>query len=255
MEYRLGLDIGSTTSKVVLLDEDGVCHFRQIQPTGLDGRETATSLWKEALANWHEESPRGRIVATGYGRCRVPFAHQILSEITCHARGAFAERPDIRTVIDIGGQDAKVIRLGPGGRVEDFAMNDRCAAGTGSFFDAIVRRFGLSFERLSTLYEQRPKPLDISSTCVVFAESEIVGLLAEGHAMEEILAGVHRAVAQRIVALVRQARGIPPFLLSGGVALNETLRQELSALLEAPVDQASYPQFTAAYGAALLAGE
>jgi predicted CoA-substrate-specific enzyme activase len=184
----------------------------------------------------------------------VDYAGRTVTEITCHARGVRHLHPDARTIIDIGGQDSKVIRLDERGLVQDFAMNDRCAAGTGAFLDVIAARFGRKVEDLAGLHALGAVPLEVSATCVVFAETEVVSLLSGGRRLEDVLAGVHRAIARRVAATVTQLRPVEPIYFSGGVALNETLRLELEAALGLPVLRSRQPQFTAAYGAALLAG-
>jgi predicted CoA-substrate-specific enzyme activase len=174
MSLRLGIDVGSTTTKAVLLDEGGNVMGSEVVPTGPDGRATARRL-REVLLNGVAAGDPGalRVVATGYGRARVDFADRAVTEITCHARGVRFQHPDAAMVVDVGGQDSKVIRLDADGRVEDFGMNDRCAAGTGSFLDVIARRFGLDVSDLGALHRMRPVPFEISSTCVVFAETEV----------------------------------------------------------------------------------
>ncbi|HOX06769.1 MAG TPA: acyl-CoA dehydratase activase, partial [Planctomycetota bacterium] len=168
-------------------------------------------------------------------------------------RGVRHLHPDARTILDIGGQDSKVIRLDEAGLVQDFAMNDRCAAGTGAFLDVIAARFGRNLADLAALHKLRPEPLEVSSTCVVFAETEVVSLLSQGKKLEDVLAGVHRAIARRAAATLKQLRATEPLYFSGGVALNETLRLELESVLGMPVRRSNRPQLTAAYGAALLA--
>ena len=254
MTGRLGLDIGSTTAKAVLLDADNRIAASRILPTGCDLKAVALQLRQEVLAAAGMSAGDVTVVATGYGRGLVDFAARTVTEITCHARGVRRLHPDAHTVIDVGGQDAKAIRLGARGQVEDFAMNDRCAAGTGSFLDVIARRLGRDLASLSDLPVSDVRPPEISSTCVVFAESEVVGLIARGHRPDEVLAGVHRAIARRVAALAQQVRAEAPLYFSGGVALNETLRRELERALGMPLRRSDQPQLTAALGAALLAG-
>jgi predicted CoA-substrate-specific enzyme activase len=248
----LGVDIGSTTAKAVLLDESGRELGRRIRPTGHDPRAAAARLRAELLAGRGDAAGLA-VVATGYGRSLVDYAGHTVTEITCHARGVRHLHPEARTILGIGGQDSKVIRLDASGLVQDFAMNDRCAAGTGAFLDVIAARFGRRVEDLAGLHALDPEPLEVSSTCVVFAETEVVSLLSQGRKLDDVLAGVHRAIARRAAATVQQLRPVEPLYFSGGVALNETLRLELEAALGFPVRRARHPQFTAAYGAALLA--
>ncbi|MCX7934612.1 MAG: acyl-CoA dehydratase activase [Planctomycetota bacterium] len=253
MAYRLGLDLGSTTSKAVVLDAGDRIVASALRDSGHDLKAAAEYLQQEAarLVGAPSDLP---CVATGYGRGLAPRAKRAVTEITCQARGVFFLHPDAATIVDMGGQDAKVIRLGVGGQVEEFAMNDRCAAGAGAFLDLVARRFQRSREEMSCLPPVAEVP-EISATCAVFAETEIVGLIASGHAAEAVLVGVHRALARRVAALCRQVRLAPPVYFAGGVALNETMRRELAAALGLPVLRAAHAQLTAAIGAALLAGE
>ncbi len=251
MTLTLGVDIGSTTSKSVLLDGKGAILHHDVIPTGSNGREAAESLRERALRAF-PEAPSGT-VATGYGRALVPYADRTVTEITCHARGVRHLHPDAAMVIDLGGQDSKVIRLDAAGRVEDFAMNDRCAAGTGSFLDVIAARFNMTLEELARTHEGNPTPMEISSMCVVFAETEVVSLLSQGHALKDVLAGVHRAIAKRVATLIRQVGLSTPVFFSGGVALNETIRREIEAAIGVPLPATRHPQLTAALGAARIA--
>jgi predicted CoA-substrate-specific enzyme activase len=251
MTLTLGVDIGSTTSKSVLLDGKGAILHHDVIPTGSNGREAAESLRARARCAV-PEAPSGT-VATGYGRALVPYADRTVTEITCHARGVRHLHPDAAMVIDLGGQDSKVIRLDASGRVEDFAMNDRCAAGTGSFLDVIAARFNMTLEELARTHEGNPTPMEISSMCVVFAETEVVSLLSQGHALKDVLAGVHRAIAKRVATLIRQVGLATPVFFSGGVALNETIRREIEAVIGVPLPAAGHPQLTAALGAARIA--
>ena len=239
MTLALGLDIGSTASKAVLLDADRTMLAAHTVPTGADGRAAAARL-REVVLDGRAAGDRDgglRVVATGYGRALIDFADRAVTEITCHGRGVRFQHPDARMVVDVGGQDSKVIRLDEAGRVEDFAMNDRCAAGTGSFLDVIGRRFGLTMEELAAIHARNPTPFEISSTCVVFAETEVVSLLSQGHDVNDVLAGVQRAVARRVVALIKHVGANPPLYFSGGVARNETVRREIEALLEHAVSR------------------
>lgn len=246
---RLGIDLGSTAIKAVLLDNNDMLLDTRIVPTGGLPAQTARAV-AESLC------PCGlpaHIGATGYGRALVNFATRRVTEITCHAAGVRRTHPDAASLIDIGGQDSKTIRLDERGAVADFAMNDKCAAGTGSFFDALARRFALEREEMARLALTARKPLAVSATCVVFAESEIIGLLAEGAKLAEILAGVYAAVAQRTGRLFAQAGCAGPAYFTGGVANNEALRKALETELQTPVRTAHNAQLMGALGAALLA--
>ena len=194
------------------------------------------------------------VVATGYGRNTVRFADTTITEITCHARGVHHVAPDARTIIEIGGQDSKVIHLEDGGRVRDFAMNDRCAAGTGRFLEMVASRLGVDWEKLAELSRDSKKPALISNMCVVFAETEIIGLLAEGTPVPDVVAGVQNAIATRVMALAGRST-VPPVYFTGGVALQPGMTRALAEVLSCPLQVASQPQFTGALGAAILAGQ
>lgn len=251
----LGIDSGSTTTKLVLVSADGAVLASRLADTGADCEATAKWLWEAIGA----ESPdavgglRGS-VATGYGRRRVTMADRPVTEITCHAAGVRHLVPEARFIFDIGGQDSKAIRLDAGGRVEDFAMNDKCAAGTGRFLEVIAARFQLGVDDLATAAADA-EPIEISSTCAIFAETEVIGLLGDGHRRESILAGVHQALARRVATLGQHLGFDGPVAFSGGVALNAAMRRHLEAALGLPVTACRQAQLTAALGAALLARE
>jgi predicted CoA-substrate-specific enzyme activase len=192
------------------------------------------------------------IVATGYGRNLIRFANATITEITCHARGVHHLAPEAATVIEIGGQDSKMIRLGPNGQVRDFAMNDRCAAGTGRFLEVVATRLGVELSALGELARRSTRPASISSMCVVFAETEIIGLLASGHAREDIVAGVQAAIAARVAAMAGR-RIEPPVIFTGGVAMVPGMAEALEDALGQAVARAPLPLMTGALGAAILA--
>jgi (R)-2-hydroxyacyl-CoA dehydratese activating ATPase len=200
-----------------------------------------------------ERSQISVVVATGYGRNTVRFADTTITEITCHARGVYHLAPDARTIIEIGGQDSKVISLEAGGRVRDFSMNDRCAAGTGRFLEMVAARLGVDWEQLAELSRQSRHPALISNMCVVFAETEIIGLLAEGTPVPDVVAGVQNAIATRVSALAGRAVS-PPVCFTGGVALQSGMVRALQETLSCPVRAVPQPQYTGALGAAILAG-
>lgn len=246
---RLGVDLGSTTVKAVLIDEAGHVVQSGLRAGGANPAEEILILLAQLCPSGLPE----RVCATGYGRARAGFANRKVTEITCHAAGVCAAHPLARTILDIGGQDSKAIRLDENGNVADFAMNDKCAAGTGSFLDAIARKLNFSPDDLARLHERNPRPLPVSATCAVFAESEAVGLLAAGEKAEDILAGIHAAVAARVARLYTQVGGLEPIFLTGGGARNDTLRLALEHELGCTVTAARAPQLMGAFGAALLA--
>ncbi len=258
--FRLGLDLGSTAAKAVLIDAGGDIVDMRLDESGRPPAEAAADLAREILA---AASPgdAGRVAtaATGYGRSLAERAGRKITEITCHALGVSHLHPDAAAILDIGGQDAKAIRLGQGGKVEDFVMNDRCAAGTGRFLEVAARRYGLAAGELSDFCGGSPgsgggvEPFEISSTCVVFAESELVGLAARGVPPVEALRAVHRAIARRVALLLKQVGAVEPLYFTGGVARNATLVRAVAEASGLEIRAARHAQFTGALGAALLA--
>jgi predicted CoA-substrate-specific enzyme activase len=247
-----GIDAGSRSIKGVLFDtvRSQTIAFG-LADQGVEQERLATELFEQLLKNAGlERTQIGGIVATGYGRNAIRFADSTVTEITCHARGVHHLAPGTRTIVEIGGQDSKVISLEEGGRVRDFAMNDRCAAGTGRFLEMVASRLDMTWEKLSELAQQSKKPAHISNMCVVFAETEIIGLLAEGKPLSDVVAGVQNAIATRISALA--GRSIcPPICFTGGVALQPGMARALDEVLSSPVRVVPQPQFTGALGAAL----
>ena len=250
----LGVDSGSTSTKLVLVDARGRMVSHRIAASGEDCRATAERLW-DAMARetGAGTSDLAGAVATGYGRRRIGLADRVVTEITCHAVGVRHGAPEARCIIDIGGQDSKAIRLDEAGRVEDFAMNDKCAAGTGRFLEVIAARFGLMCDRLGDEVDADADPVAISSTCAIFAETEVISLLSEGLPRGAILAGVHLALARRVATLGQQLGFDGEVAFSGGVALNPAMAAMLRRALGLPVRVCANPQLTAALGAALLA--
>jgi len=249
-----GIDAGSRTIKVVLYDTEKRCVLaRGICDQGVRQEKLAEDLFRRLAAEQGLE--RGHIrrtVATGYGRAALSFADEAITEITCHARGVREQAPEARTIIDIGGQDSKAIWLDARGGVRDFSMNDRCAAGTGRFLEVLAARLGMPVHGLGPAAAASRKPATINSTCVVFAESEIVGLLASNASPSAIVAGVLRAIAARMAAMIGR-RAAEPVLFTGGVALVPGMDGILAATLGCPVRLADGPEYTGALGAALLA--
>lgn len=249
-----GIDAGSRSIKVVLHDtcRTGILASGLIDQ-GVEQERLATELFERLLRDAGvERSQISGIVATGYGRNAIAFADSTVTEITCHARGVHHLAPDTRTIIEIGGQDSKVISLEDGGRVRDFAMNDRCAAGTGRFLEMVAARLDMNWEKLSELACQSKKPALISNMCVVFAETEIIGLLAQGTPLPDVVAGVQNAIASRVSTLAGRTMS-PPVCFTGGVALQPGMARALGEVLSCPVKVAPNPQFTGALGAALSA--
>ncbi len=248
-----GIDIGSITSKVVLLN-DGVISGSKIGFTGYNSEYAGTSLFNSLIDEMGISSESiDSIVATGYGRNSVKFADKTFTEILCHAAGAFYMNRDIRTIIDIGGQDSKVISLNSDGTIRDFAMNDKCAAGTGRFLEVIARALEIDLESFSTLSLMSENPAPISTTCTVFAESEVISLIAKGTTREDIIAGVHDSVASRLSSMVYRVGLTSPVMMTGGVARNSGLVKAIAIRLGIEIQVTDSAQINGALGAALLA--
>jgi len=248
-----GMDIGSITAETVIL-QDNQMLSSSIVPTGANSRTAAERSLAAALkqASLRQED-LAAIVTTGYGRASFPSATKMITEITCHARGAFFVHPETRTVIDIGGQDSKVIRLDKQGRNVDFQMNDKCAAGTGRFLEVMARALEVKLEDLGRLSRSAQRTIKISSMCTVFAESEVVSLIADNQPKEVIIRGLHEAIADRILGMIRRVGVEEKVTLTGGVAKNEGVVQALEERLEVKVFVPPEPQIIGALGAALLA--
>jgi (R)-2-hydroxyacyl-CoA dehydratese activating ATPase len=249
-----GIDAGSRSIKALLFDTARAQILASgLTDQGVEQERLATELFTKLLREVGlERSQISGVVATGYGRNAIRFADTTITEITCHARGVHHLAPDARTIVEIGGQDSKVISLEDGGRVRDFAMNDRCAAGTGRFLEMVAARLNMDWEQLAELGRQSKKPALISNMCVVFAETEIIGLLAEGQPLPDVVAGVQNAIATRVAALAGRFIA-PPVYFTGGVALLAGMARALEEVLACAVRVAPQPQFTGALGAALSA--
>ena len=257
MNLFAGVDIGSTTAKCVITDEnDNMLVFEHI-PTEYDRNVSGEKILKQAMDKLGvSEADIAYIVSTGYGRKSFLRANANIPEIIAHGLGTYKLMPGTRTIIDIGGQDSKVISLDDLGNVERFEMNDKCAAGTGRFFEVLTHRLlGIEMEDLSDLMKKSTNPCVISSMCTIFAESEIISLLSQKVTVEDIAAGTGRSIARRILAMGRSAQisYAEPIVFSGGVANNEAIADIFADLLGKPVTAIKMPQSTAALGAALRA--
>jgi predicted CoA-substrate-specific enzyme activase len=249
-----GLDIGSMTTEAVIL-QDRAVRASRILPTGANSRKAAERSLAEALDRAGlKQVDLAAIVTTGYGRASFPPADKMVTEITCHARGAFFIHPETRTVIDIGGQDSKVIRLDEQGRNIDFQMNDKCAAGTGRFLEVMAHALEVKVEDLGRISLGASRAVKISSMCTVFAESEVVSLIAENQPREVIIRGLHQAIADRILGMVNRVGIRQEVTLTGGVAKNEGVARALEERLGVKLFIPPEPQIIGVLGAALLAG-
>ena len=254
-ETFVGVDVGSQTAKSVVL-RDGEIIGHALIPTGPKPEESGAEVLSRAIAapSLNREDV-AFVVATGYGRVAAPWADTTVTEITCHATGAHFINPRTRTVIDIGGQDCKAIGLDEDGHILDFALNDKCAAGTGRFMELMSRLLGVPLEGLGALSLGADEQIAISSTCIVFAESEVISLLARGEKPQNIIAAVHHAIARRIAGLLHRVGLQQDFLFSGGGAKNIGLVAALQEVLGAEFVWVPDrdPQLLGALGAAVLA--
>jgi predicted CoA-substrate-specific enzyme activase len=249
-----GIDVGSRAIKTVLWDnETQKIVAMSIKDQGVAQDKLASQAFDELLhgVNLSRKDITG-IVATGYGRNLIPWANTAITEITCHAHGVCHLLPETRTIIEIGGQDSKIIRLEDHGTVRDFSMNDRCAAGCGRFLEVVANRMQVSLPELAKISKKSRHPVSISSMCVVFAETEIIGLLANGALPADIVAGVFNAMASRTAAMAGRTVEAP-ICFTGGVALIPGMQAALSEILEREVSVCPHPLYTGALGAALIA--
>lgn len=252
--HVMGVDLGSTTAKTVVLDSHGAMASSSIVQMGAVSRAGVRASMEEAMRSAGlAEADVVRTVSTGYGRKLIPIADNTFTEITCHARGAASLWPGVRLVIDIGGQDSKVIAVDENGFVDHFAMNDRCASGTGRFFEVLARALEVDIGDVGALALRGADDLEISSMCATFAETEVISLLAQGAQKADIAASVHRAVAARTLGLVAQVGKLTPVVMTGGVANNPAAVRFISDKLGVDVQIPDDPQISGAYGAALLA--
>jgi len=250
----VGIDIGSITAKAAIM-VDGQLSGTCVRMTGYNSQSAADKILEEVLRDsGYKRDVVDRIVSTGYGRNRVSIADRAVTEITCHAAGAHFLDPDIRSVIDIGGQDSKAIVMDADGRVLDFAMNDKCAAGTGRFLEVMARALEVDLEHFGKISLKSDAPSTISSMCTVFAESEVISLISKGEGRENIIAGIHESIGSRISAMAGRLKIKAPVMMTGGVAKNIGLVKTLENSIGMPITVSRKAQVTGAIGAALLAG-
>lgn len=253
MTVVAGIDIGAGTAKVVIFSHPRILAY-QVSPTGYDSVETSRRIIEEALkkAGTDFKDLKG-VVATGYSRSIVPFADRTMTEIMCHARGAHFLIPQAKTVIDMGCQDCKAIRVDERGMVDNFVMNDKCAAGTGRFIEVIAQALGLKIEEVGPVALTSRNHCDISSTCTVFAETEIISQRAQGRSREDLIAGALRAIAKRVSIMASGVGLVREVVFTGGVAKNIGMKRALEEALGMEIMVPEEPQIVGALGAALYA--
>ena len=253
-EYFAGIDIGSTMTKAVILEQGVIASV--IGPTGPEQRRLANKVMEEALRKAGLSfDAMTYIVSTGYGRINVPFADKQVTEISCHAKGVSSLFPRARTIVDIGGQDSKAITVDPHGRVTNFIMNDKCAAGSGRFVEVIADTVGLKLEQMGDLSLQSAHPAQISNICTIWAQQEVASRLAEGVPIPDLIAGVHRSLADRVARMVKRLKIQKEVILTGGGGKNKGLVKALSEQLDCEILVPPEPLITGALGAALLGKE
>lgn len=253
MKYYGGCDVGSTYTKAVILDENGKIVADTTLKSKINPTESAELAMDEVLkqAGLSSIKDLDYLIGTGYGRNKVPFAEENISEISCHAMGVHVTDPTVKAIIDIGGQDVKGIAIDTDGTVRNFAMNDKCAAGTGRFFEAMARSFEMSLSDFSKLSLNAKNVIPITAQCTVFAESEVITLVGEGKPMDEIAAGIEMAVAKRCFVMAKKAGATDSITLTGGCAKNDGLKKAIEQVLHMKViDLKTDPQLMGALGAA-----
>ena len=251
--YIAGIDSGSTSTDAIIIDENANIIGRSIVATGIGATQSADKALQIALEDAHlSKDQLTNVVTTGYGRENIGKNTDSVTEITCHAKGAHYLHPETKTIIDIGGQDSKVIRIDEQGNVENFVMNDKCAAGTGRLLDAQARALNMSLEELSKTGLNWKNDITISSMCTVFAESEVISLVADNVAISDIIHGLNKSVASKTASLVHRIKGEPEFIMTGGVAQNAGVVQCLEQALNAKIYVDDSAQLCGAIGAALI---
>jgi len=251
----LGIDIGSSSSKAVILDQSENILAAEVVNLG-----TGTRGIHQVLELAFEKAQIQKkdvlfTVVTGYGRMNYEGADRQITEISCHAKGMLFLNPDVRTIIDIGGQDTKVIRLDADGIIENFVMNDKCAAGTGRFLEVMARVLDCKISDLSEVAAKGEQPVPISNMCTVFAESEVISHLSNNATVENVASGAILSIAKRVAGMAKRVGVTPKVMMTGGGALNNTLVAVLSKELETPIDLPPNPQVIGALGASVFARE
>ena len=257
VKYYGGCDVGATITQAVILDETGKKVADTTLRSKIDSRASATLAMEDVIAKvpaLSSSEELAYLVGTGYGRNKVPFADENISEISCHAMGVHVTNPNVKAIIDIGGQDIKGIEIDTDGTVKTFAMNDKCAAGTGRFYEAMARSFEMTLEEFSTLSLAAKNAIPITAQCTVFAESEVITMVGEGKPMDEIAAGIQMSVAKRCFVMAKKAGAADSITLTGGCAKNAGLKKAIEQVLKIKVVELSVdPQLMGALGAAEFA--
>lgn len=254
--YVMGIDSGSTSTNAVILNGNREIVASAVIRTGAKSGESAQRILEEILQKANlQRSDLTKIVSTGYGRVSIPFADKNVTEISCHGKGAHYLNPEIRTILDIGGQDSKAIHLNEKGDVTDFVMNDKCAAGTGRFLEMMARTLEVDISELGPLSLKSTENIEISSMCSVFAESEVISLIAQNKETSDIAHGIHMAIAAKAISLMRRVGLEPRFMMTGGVAKNPGVVKVLEEQLKAPLFISEEPEIVGALGAALYGFE
>lgn len=254
MAYAAGVDVGSTQTKAVIINEETEIVGRALMDTGANVVVAAEQAFAQALKDAkREEQEVEYVVGTGYGRYRVTFGNAQITEISCHSRGAVHMFPETRTVIDMGGQDTKAIRVRASGEIVDFCMNDKCAAGTGRFLGAASSALNIPLDQLGPTALRSERPVRISTTCTVFAETEVLSWLGKGKKIEDILQGVHQSIAARSIGLLRRVGVEEAVTFTGGVARNIGMIEALQKGLATKLNVSEESHFMGALGAALFA--
>jgi predicted CoA-substrate-specific enzyme activase len=251
--YTVGIDIGSISTKAAVFN-DGKLLGSRVIATGYNSEAAGNKVLEEILAETSlKRSSINWIIATGYGRKSFRQANEVITEIMCHAAGARYLNPKIRSVIDIGGQDSKAIVLDEAGKVINFSMNDKCAAGTGRFLEVMARALEVDLDKFGEISLTADHPAKISSLCTVFAESEVISLIAKGEKRENIIAGIHESITVRLSAMANSLGVMSPLMMTGGVAKNIGVVKMLEKTLRMPIEVSPYAQVNGAIGAAGLA--
>jgi (R)-2-hydroxyacyl-CoA dehydratese activating ATPase len=250
-----GIDIGSTTTKVVVMDNHEVVSL-SITYTGANIENACETVLNDALSRIGKKREDLKyLVATGYGRRGINYGNETITEISANAKGAFLMNPKIRVILDIGGQDTKAISLDEKGIMQKFVMNDKCAAGTGRFIEVISRVLQESLDNFSNLSLNATNPVTINSTCTVFAESEVISLIAQKIKKEDIIAGINRSIAKRVAEMIKQVGVVSPIFFDGGGSKNLGLKKELERILNCQIIVPDNAEFVVAFGAAAIAYE